>query len=157
MVKAEMVRSYVESLLEQLLEIEKITQDQDGDYPVRYRSALYFVRIVPGKYDDPVVQVFATVLANIQPSPQLFESLNEINTQLHFTRIFWVAEQVLIESEIHWEALSPAGFNTACRDVAMGADYFGPRLAKALGGQTAFADEKGPDYEGPVSWYPGYL
>lgn len=150
MIKADMVCAYVESLLEQLLDIERIRPDKDGDYPVRHESALYFVRIVPGRYDDPVVQVFAIALAGITPSPKLFDQLNEINTQLHFSRTFWVGDQVLIEAEMHWESLSAAGFSRACHDVAHAADYFGPQLAETFGGRTAFDDQKDPDYKEPA-------
>jgi hypothetical protein len=58
-----MVRAYAESLLEQVLKTDRVRPDKDGDYPVRYQSALYYVRIVPGQSDDPVVQVFAIALA----------------------------------------------------------------------------------------------
>jgi hypothetical protein len=157
MSKADMVRAYVESLLEQLVETGRVFPDNDGDYPLKFGSAQYFVLIDPGPHDDPVVRVFATALANVEPSPELYEQLNEINRQLKFTRTFWVREQVLIETEMHWEALSSAGFKGACRNVAVAADYFGPLLASAFGGETAFGNEKGEDYETSVGWYPGYL
>jgi hypothetical protein len=156
MSKAEMVRAYTESLLEQILGIEKLEPDRDGDYPVRYQSALYYVRIVPGEHDNPVVQVFAVVLAETRSSPELFEELNQINCHLRFARAFWVRDQVLIESEIVGEAMSLVGFANACDTVAGAADYFGPRLTERFGGKTAFADEKGLDYETPED-LPGYL
>ena len=65
MSRADMVRAYAESLLEQVLNIDRVRPDKDGDYPVRYQSALYYVRIVSGQSDDPVVQVFAKALADV--------------------------------------------------------------------------------------------
>ncbi len=147
MSNSEMVRAYTESLLEQILGIEKVSTDHDGDYPVRYNSALYYVRIDPGSHDDPVVQVFAVVLAEIKANPELFEELNEINTKLRFARIFWVRDQVLVESEIVGGAMSLVGFSKACETVSSAADFFGARLAERFGGKTAFANEQGPDYE----------
>jgi hypothetical protein len=157
MSRADMVRAYAESLLEQVLKTDRIRPDKDGDYPVRYQSALYYVRVDPGQNDDPVVQVFAKVLADITPSSELFEHLNEINTQLRFARIFWVRDQVLVESEMPGMALSLEGLGNACNTVGGAADYFGPRLAEVFGGKTAFADEKGPDYEEPANWPGQYL
>ncbi|MHB8328197.1 MAG: hypothetical protein ACYDD6_00975 [Acidimicrobiales bacterium] len=45
----------------------------------------------------------------------------------------------------------------ACRSVANAADLFGPRLAEKFGGKTAFADEKGPNYENPGEMPGMYL
>jgi hypothetical protein len=149
MSRTDMVRAYTESLLEQLLEVDKVHRDHDGDYPVRFRSALYYVRVDGGSEDNPVVQVFATVLAEVASSAGLFEALNLINTRLRFARTFWVNDQVLIESEMPGDGLSLAGFSNSCNTVADAADFFGPRLAEEFGGKTAFADEQGPDYRRP--------
>ena len=146
MSKTDMVRAYTESLLKQVLGIENVMRDGDGDYPVRFESALYYVRIDSGAHDYPVVQVFAVALAEIGVGPELYEELNRINSQLRFARIFWVANQVLIELEMIGEELSLASFSNACQTVGGAADYFGPRLAEKFGGKTAFADEEGPDY-----------
>jgi hypothetical protein len=100
MSKTEMVRAYAESLLEQVVGTDKVKPDNDGDYPVRYQSALYYVRIDPGRRDDPVVQVFAAAVDKVEPGPPLYEALNDINTQLRFARAFWVRGQVLIEAEM---------------------------------------------------------
>ena len=157
MSKTDMVRAYAESLMKQLLGTDQIIRDADGDYPVRYNSAIYYVRIDSGSNDDPVVQVFAVALAEITPTPELFEQLNVINSQLRFARIFWVRDQVLIESEMIGVDLSLAGFSTACETVGGAADYFGPRLAEQFGGKTAFADEQEADYESPPqSRLPGF-
>jgi len=155
--KSDMVRAYAESLLKQILGTNELQRDPDGDYRVRHESALYYVRVIPGVHDDPIVQVFAIVLADVAPVPKLFERLNTVNTQLHFARAFWVGNQVLIESEIVGEDLSLSGFEIACRSVARAADYFGPRLAEEFGGKTAFADEQGPDYEDPTVSFGQYL
>ena len=155
MSKTDMVRAYAESLLKQILNVDVVSRDQDGDYPVRYKSALYYVRVDAGSDDLPVVQVFAIALAQIARSQELFEELNTINSRLRLARIFWVADQVLIESEIVGEELSLAGFSTASEIVGGAADYYGPRLATKFGGQTAFADEEEDDYAPATEWRPG--
>jgi hypothetical protein len=160
MSKTDMVRAYTESLLEQVLAVEKVRADKDGDYPVRYRSAQYYVRIDGRRADAPVVQVFAIAVAGVAATADLYEAVNDINAQLHFARIFWVREQVLIEADLPGEGLSLSSFTAACETVAMAADYFGPRLVGLFGGKTAFEDEKGDDYEPPTrppALQAGYL
>jgi hypothetical protein len=139
-VRAEMVRAYVETLLERLTGNEKVVADKDGDYPVRYKDALYFVRLV-GEV-DPVVQVFATAVTGIPSTPALLEQLNEINSSIRFARVFWVHEQVLVEADLIGSTVDPEEMDSACRAVATITDHFGPLIAQAHGGKTAFADEK---------------
>ena len=77
MSKTDMVRAYAESLMKQILGTDQIIRDDDGDYPVRYRSALYYVRIDPGSNDDPVVQVFAIALADVASGAELLEEIEQ--------------------------------------------------------------------------------
>ena len=135
-----MVRAYVESMLERLIGAQQISPDDDGDYPVRYRNALYYVRLVGDV--DPVVQVFSVAISGVTLTPELFEELNSINSTIKFARTFWVRDQVLIETELVGEGVEPADFDNACRAVATITDHYGPLLAERFGGKTAFADEK---------------
>jgi hypothetical protein len=139
-VRADMVRSYVETLLEQLSGSDKIKPDDDGDYPVRFRQALYYVRLVGDTH--PVVQIFSVALSGIPTSPELLAVLNELNSDIRFARVFWVREQVLVEADLIGSTLDPEEFNNACRAVATITDGIGPKLAAQFGGKTAFADEK---------------
>jgi len=144
-----MVRAYVESLLERLIGAQQVSPDADGDYPVRYQNALYYVRLV-GEL-NPVVQVFSVAVNGVAPTPALFKELNAINSSIKFARIFWVREQVLIESEIVGEGVEPADFDNACRAVATITDHYGPLLVERFGGKTAFADEKTEPADGATS------
>lgn len=159
MSKTDMVRAYTESLLKQILGVEQVFRDHDGDYPVRYKSAGFYIRIVDaGSLNLPVVQIFAIALDAIEATPNLLEQLNSINAGLSFARIFWVKGQVLVETERRGDELSLEGLDTACDTVGGAADYFGPQLAEKFGGKTAFADEEGPDYKTPSEpRFPGYL
>ena len=135
-----MVRAYVESMLERLIGAQKVSPDDDGDYPVRYRNALYYVRLVGDV--NPVVQVFSVAVSGVTPSAELFEELNSINSAIKFARAFWVREQVLIETELVGEGVQPADFDNVCRAVPRITDHYGPLIAERFGGKTAFADEK---------------
>lgn len=147
--RADMLTAYVETLLERLIGATKVTPDADGDYPVRYRSALYYVRVVGTV--DPVVQVFSVAVADVKPTAALFKELNTINSTIKFARTFWVHDQVLVETEMVGEGVDPADFDNACEAVATITGHFGPILAGKFGGKTAFADEKdSPAGEAPA-------
>lgn len=138
--RTDMVRAYVESLLERLTDREKVTPDEDGDYPVRFRQALYYVRLVGDTH--PVLQVFSVTLADVPCTQELLEELNRLNADVRFVRVFWVREQVLVESDLVGSTLDPEEFDNACTAVATITDHIGPVLAERFGGRTAFADEK---------------
>jgi hypothetical protein len=148
-VKADMVRAYVETLLERLTGQDRVESDNDGDYPVRFRSALYYVRLIGDV--DPVLQVFATAVAGVEPTPALYERLNVINTNIRFARAFFVRGQVLVESDLVGQTVDKEEFEEACNAVATITDHYGPRLAEEFGGTTAFADEKSEDVPVPDS------
>ena len=138
--RADMVRAYVESLIERLTGEDKVVPDEDGDYPVRYRSAAYYVRLVGDV--DPVLQVFAIAVKDIEATPALYERLNGINADIRFARIFWVGKQVLVESDLVSQTLDKEEFDQACQAVGTITDHFGSLLAVEFGGATFFADEK---------------
>jgi len=142
----EMVAAYVETLLEQLTGNEKIVPDQDGDYPVRYRDARYFVRVV-GKPDRPIILVFSVAVDGVEASPGLYEELNDINTKLHFSHCFRVRGQILFETEHLGMTIKPDDFQALVLDVAEASDYFAPQLVERFGGRLAFEDSKGEGYE----------
>ena len=56
--RRDFLEAYVEKLLRDVTGSTRISADADGDYPVRYGSALYFVRLVGDAQAN--VQVFAT-------------------------------------------------------------------------------------------------
>jgi hypothetical protein len=146
-IHSDMVKAYVESLLEDLTGTEKVSPDHDGDYPVRYRSAQYYVRVLEGR--EPVVQIFAVAVADVKATDSLMRDLNDINTKLRFCRAFWVRDQVLFEAEHLGLGLTRNDFHERIAAVARAADRFGGELAGKYDGRTAFADEQDADYTTP--------
>jgi hypothetical protein len=138
---------YVRELVERLTG-QRPEPDEDGDLPVAYQGAVFFVRVVgPVGSIEPWIQVFSVALADIQPTPKLMTALNEINRDLRFARAFHVGSQVLIESEMWAEDLTPENFHHACRNVAGATDFFAHRLHEAFGGRLQFEDSKTEEYE----------
>lgn len=152
---ADMVTSHVETLIERLTGVEKAQADADGDYPIRYRSALYYVRVV--RAWKPVVQVFSVAVDGIQFTDALGRELNEINTHLYFCRTFWVGGQVLVEAEHLGPTLTEADFHECALRVAEATDTFAKGLAERHGGRLAFEESKTPEYAPPADDRIGYL
>jgi hypothetical protein len=147
-VSAEMVTSYVEKLIEQLTGVQQARPDADGDYPIRYRSALYYVRVAGSRI--PVVQVFSVAVDGTRFTDALARDLNEINTQLRFCRAFWVFDQILVEAEHLGATLTRADFDECAINVAEATDAFAGGLAESHGGRLAFDEAKAPEYASPA-------
>ncbi|HEX9034411.1 MAG TPA: hypothetical protein VF834_21410 [Streptosporangiaceae bacterium] len=152
---AEMVTSHVETLIERLTGTDKAKPDADGDYAIRYRSALYYVRVVPAW--KPVVQIFSVAVDGIQLTDALARELNDINTRVHFCRVFWVRDQVLVEAEHLGPSLAEADFDQCALNVAEVTDQFATGLAERHGGRLAFEEAKAPEYTPPANERIGYL
>jgi len=135
---------YVRDLIERMTGTRP-EPDHDGDLPVHLHGAQFFVRIVGPV--NPWVQVFSVAVAELKPTPELMSMLNEINTHIHFARAFHVGSQVIIESEIWAEDVTPANFLYACQNVAAATDAFAPRILKELGGRPLFEESKTDAYE----------
>jgi hypothetical protein len=135
---------YVRDLIERMTGTRP-EPDHDGDLPVHLHGAQFFVRVVGPV--NPWVQVFSVAVADLKPTSELMSLLNEINTHIHFARAFHVGSQVIIESEIWAEDVTPANFLYACQNVAAATDAFAPRIIQQLGGRPLFEESKTSAYE----------
>jgi T3SS (YopN, CesT) and YbjN peptide-binding chaperone 1 len=152
---ADMVTSHVETLIERLTGAEKANVDPDRDYPIRYRNALFFVRVVPAW--KPVVQIFSVAVDGVKFTDALARDLNEINARLHFCRAFWVRGQVLVEAEHLGPSLTEADFDECALHVAKATDTYAKTLAERHGGRLAFEESKEAEYASPADERLGYL
>lgn len=143
--RRDVITAYVEKLLGAQTGSDRVVADGDGDYPVRFGSAVYYVRLVGEP--DPDVQVFALAVNDVSASAELLAELNEINSRLRFARIFHVQKEVLVQTDLVGESVDPLGFRTACEAVAEVADQIGTKLVKKYGGRLAF--------DGTTDYAPG--
>jgi hypothetical protein len=134
--RRDVITAYVEKLLGAQTGSDRVVADGDGDYPVRFGSARYYVRLLGDP--DPDVQVFAIALGDVPASAELLAELNEINSRIRFARIFHAHTEVLVETNLVGESVDPLGFRTACQVVGEVADTVGTILAKKYGGRRAF-------------------
>jgi len=150
-----MVSAYLETLIEQLTGTEKAVPDQDGDYSISYRGARYWAR-VEGEA-NPIVRIYSIVLAQLEPTPELYESLNVINTRMTFLRAFWVDSTVIFEHEHVGHSMQEDEFTNSFTTIASATDFFGPQLHERFGGVAAFHESKTDDYATAEIHQPGYL
>jgi hypothetical protein len=135
--RRDVITAYVEKLLGTQTGSDRVVADEDGDYPVRFGSALYYVRLAGEP--DPDVKVFAVALDDVPASAELLADLNDINSKLRFARAFHLREGVLVEADLVGESVDPLGFRTACEAVGHVADTIGTSLSKKYGGRRASA------------------
>jgi hypothetical protein len=142
--RLDMVQSYVRDLLEKMTGTRP-EPDHDGDFPVTYGHAQFFVRVTHPA--DPVVQVFSVAVAELERSGELMTAVNDINLNIKFARAMFVGSQLLIEFEIWGADVNPDNFAYACRTVAGATDTYAPRIVEKFGGVARFEESKEPGYE----------
>lgn len=152
------IRPYVEKLLREGFGIPDLSPDPDGDYPFRYRSAGYYVRL----YNEqaPTLQLFSVVVRDIKRSPKLLSELNDINAGLAFVRVYWVNHQVVVATELVAETLDAEELGNACNIIGRVADSIGRKLAAEFGGHVLFEEDDSADpgpSNVPAAQNAGYL
>jgi hypothetical protein len=68
---------YVRDLIERITGVRP-DPDTDGDLPVHFHGAQFFVRVIASAA-NPWIQVFSVAVADVQESPGLMTRLNQIN------------------------------------------------------------------------------
>lgn len=139
MARLDRIRPYLEKLLSEGFGIPDLAPDPDGDYPFRFRSAGYYVRLINEK--SPTVQVFSIALREVKRSPKLFTAVNDINAHIAFARVYVVDRQVVVATELVAETIDAEELGNACNIVGRVADEFGPLLQKEFGGRVLFDEE----------------
>lgn len=146
MTKVDVVQSYLEVLVEQLLETDDLKVHPDGDIGVEHRSAVWFAR-VRDRADSPHIEVFSVMVADVGPDPGLYEALNELNRQLTHCRAFHTGRAVVLAGELVGETTTLADLACLANEVADVAHEEGPQLAGTFGGTVARPDHVGDDDE----------
>lgn len=136
---------YVRDLIERITGVRPVP-DTDGDLPVHFHGAQFFVRVIASAA-NPWIQVFSIAVAEVPESPGLMTRLNQINSFIHFARAFHIGTQVIIEAEIWADDLTPANFLYACQNVAAATDTFAADIQKAFGGRLLFEESKTDAYQ----------
>ncbi|MGJ6980689.1 T3SS (YopN, CesT) and YbjN peptide-binding chaperone 1 [Aestuariimicrobium soli] len=147
--RADVATSNVRDLLERVTGARP-EHDEDGDLPVIFGGAQFYVRVVGS--DDAWIQVFSVALADVDSSPGMLAELNAINSERRFARAFHVGRQVLIESDIWADDINPANLGFACSHVAQATDSMASKLKEAFGGRARFEESKTSEYRIPLGF-----
>ena len=122
----------------QVLEVEQVNQDPDGDIRIRYGSTMCFVR---GIEDPPSVRLFAPMVIDVPRSPALLEDLNDINLNITVGRVAHTpANEVLYSLELYGEQLTVEIIRASLDAATTIADHFDHQLQSRFGGKTLYAE-----------------
>lgn len=130
------LRPMVEEALRKALNSPQLAYDEQGDIPVRFGSAMVFVRLLGG--ETPKVLVFSPLLWDVRSTDGLLEALNDINQRIEIGRVFWTGTRVVAAIELPAPGLSPDYVALSCFQIGSLADHFDETLAERFGGRTAF-------------------
>lgn len=122
----------------QVLEVEQVCQDPDGDIRIRYGSTMCFVR---GIEDPPSVRLFAPMVIDVPRTPALLEDLNDINLNITVGRVVHTpANEVLFSLELYGEQLTVEIVRASLDAATTIADHFDHQLQSRFGGKTLYAE-----------------
>jgi hypothetical protein len=128
------LRRGVEEAIEAAIGPLALVRDADGDYPLRRDGLDIWGRITPDS--SPVLlQTFAVVLNDVEPTAELFAELNDLNSNLGFARIFAIGGQVLAEVDLVAETVDAAEVITAVERISDVAVRLAPMLQAVFGGR----------------------
>jgi len=126
------VHERVEKLLCEILESKQLVFDGDGDVPIRWGSALFYVRVLDGT--PPLVRVFSPMLRDVKSSRKLLVAINEINAQIVSGRVFVLGTDVMVATEIVASHLDRPELEHAVNAIGTIADTFDDDLQLVFGG-----------------------
>jgi type III secretion system-like peptide-binding chaperone len=156
----DVLRPFVERTIAAYLGIDDddLRTNEDGSIPIRAGSAVVNVRLVDGSRGHPILEVFAPLVRGVPKTPGLMERLNEVNAGLTFARAFWVAEQVILTTELRAESLDADQVAQAVSVVSLAANHWDDALRAEFGGETTFPDDPAEaPHEQPPDRESGYL
>ncbi len=143
--KAEVFKPFVEKTMKEVLGVDELVVDSDGDVPVRWGSAMFYVRVLDG--DTPLVRIFCPLVRNVKRTCKLLEFVNEINCKSVMTTVQWIDDDVLATTELRAESLDKDTLEFACNNMGYLADTFDDQIKEKFGGDLMFADQ-GDEKEG---------
>lgn len=132
----EWFRAYVERLLAEAWDMERLTPDQDGDYPFRFGTAVCFVRIEQGP--PLAIRVVAQAASGVRRSAKLLTELNELNASARSVSTYWFEGAVYVDRAVDAAGVNADTLLGACTEVGRAADNIGALIAGVYDGHTPF-------------------
>jgi hypothetical protein len=127
----------VDAALQEHLEVDEVTRDEDGDRPVRSGEAMVFVRVVR---DPGFVAVFSPALTGVTRTTALVKAVNDINISIRGARAAVTDNAVLIAAEVYDQPALESAVINAFKAVSFLANSCAAQLRPRFGGNTFFGE-----------------
>ena len=136
--KLEALNAHVERLLKRATGIDELKTDDKGEWlGFPFGRVLEFVHVVD--YEQPRAFIYGIVVNNVEPKPELYEYLNDVNSQIRYCRAYLLQGTVYFEIELLGEALDYDEFDNAMTAIAGFGNHFGPLIVERFGGEMPVA------------------
>lgn len=112
---------------------DKIYIDDDGDIVVPCGSAVIFVTVI----EDREIRIFSLLVKQPEECPELYQLLNEINSNIRIGRVFYASECVFAEHNLQPQFLTKEGLKFAIDIIGLLADHLDNKIQDRFGGVTA--------------------
>lgn len=122
----------------------KVQRDEDGDIAIPYGSVVVFV--CQSDPESPFLEVFAPLLEEFHLSPEVYEAVNSINSQVSMAKAVVHADEKVITLSAELPLVGPLSADELMMTielVAEAADHFDSLLQKRFGGKTTLDDDDG--------------
>ena len=127
----------IEAALRWLNAATDLDRPEPGTWTVRLRDTRMRVRRIDTT--PPLVRVYASFLAAVEPTVALYEALNRANTDLLYGRVLWVNHDLIASVEVPAITLTEDLVHLACQEVAA----MSARLAGQFGANLRMAPRRG--------------
>jgi hypothetical protein len=109
----------------------EIVFDADGDIPIRWGSAVVYVRVLD---DNPVIRIFSPLARELQITDELRDAVNELNKNHLFITAFWADDVVLLTADLSAAPFVPKQLLNLLNVVAETADSLDDQLHQRFAG-----------------------
>ncbi len=133
----EELRLAVTDALRSFTDLDEVSEDEDGDIPLRYGGALIFLRVAG---DAPYVELFSPLLSGVEPSLELYKALNELTGHHRQIGFFFTGGIVFASLDLLADPFVPDHLGGALAVLGRLCDETGHDLQQRFGGSTAFEE-----------------
>ncbi len=128
------LREAVGDTLRSLLDTDELIVDEDGDIPIRWGSAVVYVRVLD---EIPVIRCFSTVLTDVEPTAELRDAVNDFNRSHPLVKAVWTEHAVVVASELFAVPFVADTFINLLHLLAQTADAVDDELRARFAGRPA--------------------
>src|SRR4051812_40929731 len=100
-----MAHSHIQRMLREAMELDdEVSQDADGDYPLRHGAATYYLSVGCGGH---MVKIWSHAVFGLKSMVAVLREVNEANEQLMHCRVYLSSGTLVVEAFLPIEPLVP--------------------------------------------------